>query len=146
VANNPPQFRSTSLRLFAAGVVVLILAIKFSHAFPASADTADNGKTSISWNQLPVAIPTLVGCVFILVAGIRISLFARPWRLIVVGCALLWGAWLVPVVLLAVPALKGFTWTRTDLLTILAIRTLGVIFSASGAWRLLRNRNERKIF
>jgi hypothetical protein len=146
VTNNPSQFRATSLRLFAVGIVVLILAVEFSHNFPASEDTADNGKTWISWNQLPVVVPTLLGCVFILASGIRISLFARPWQLVIVGCALLWGAWLAPVVLSAIPTLKGFVWTRADRLTILAIGTLGLIFSTSGALRLLRNRNKRETF
>ena len=94
---------------------------------------------------MPVVIPTLLGCVFIRVVGVRISLFAQPWGLVIVGCVLFWGAWLIPIALLALPALKGFAWTRTDLLTLLVFRILGLIFSTTGALRLLRNPNKREI-
>jgi integrase len=46
---------------------------------------------------------------------------------------------------LRVGEVLGLAWTRTDLLTILAIRTLGIILSTSGALRLLRNRDKREI-
>ena len=131
-----PQFRTSSLTLLAAGIAVLFLSLSLAHSFPASPQP-DGGHASSS-EDLPFLVPALVGGLLIFIGGIRVSLFARPWNLVIAGTLLLLASWFAPLDFSAVPALKDFSWNRPAVLVLFLLRILGIILSTTGAIRLLR--------
>lgn len=133
-----PQFRTTSLTLLATGIVVLLLSIALAYSAQ-SASLAETSQPSSSV-QLPYLIPTLLGGLLTFIAGIRVTLFARPWNLVFGGVILVLASWFAPAAISAIPQLKGLTWTGPTLLALLLFRILGLIFSTTGALRLLRKQ------
>jgi hypothetical protein len=131
-----PQFRTTSLTMLATGITVLFLSIALAYAIrpPSVSGNRNLGATE----ELPYLLPTLLGGLLTFVAGIRVSLFARPWSLVIGGTFLLLTSWFAPILASAVPVLKDFAWTGSTLLALLLLRILGLIFSTTGALRLLR--------
>jgi len=133
-----PQFRTSSLTLLAAGIAVLFLSMSLAYSFSTSPQS-DPAKPS-SPDDLPFLLPALVGGLLIFVGGIRVSLFARPWNLVVGGTLLLLASWFAPLLVSAIPALKEFSWNRPTLLVLILLRILGLILSTTGALRLLRKQ------
>jgi len=131
------NFRPVSLSLFAIGIVMMILSVALGHSF----GELSFDKTRVAPDpsgDLPFLVPALLGSLIAFVGGVRISLFARPWNLIAGGSALLLVSWFAPAVLQLLPGLQDFAWTSTSLLVLFLLRILGIIFSTTGALRLLR--------
>jgi len=133
-----PQFRTGSLALFAAGVAVLFLSLSLAHSFSVSAQP--NPQEHASAGTLRLMLPAIVGGLLTFVGGIRVSLFARPWILIIGGTFLLFTSWFAPALVSGIPALPNFSWTGPALLILILLRILGLIFSATGVLRLLRKQ------
>jgi hypothetical protein len=133
-----PQFRTTSLTLLATGIVVLFLSIALTYSSQTSSPVGSS--KPMSSTELPYVLPTLLGGLLTFVAGIRVSLFARPWNLVLGGVALVLTSWFAPAVVSAIPQLRDLAWTGSTLLALLLFRILGLIFSTTGALRLLRKQ------
>lgn len=133
-----PQFRTSSLTLLAAGIAVLFLSLALAHSFSTS-PPSDPSNPSFP-DDLPFMLPALVGGLLIFVGAVRVSLFARPWNLVIAGAVLLLASWFAPFVVSAIPALKDFLWNRPTLLVLILFRILGLILSTTGALRLVRKQ------
>jgi hypothetical protein len=138
MSSESPQFRTGSLALFAAGVAVLFVSLSLAHSFSVSA--RPNPQERVSPGALRLMLPAIVGGLLAFVGGIRVSLFARPWILIIGGTLLLFTSWFAPAVVSGIPALQNFSWTGPALLILILLRILGLIFSTTGVLRLLRKQ------
>jgi hypothetical protein len=134
-----PSGRLASYSLFVAGIAMLILSLTLSHSFGTVGNVLATQMADSS-SQLPFLLPALLGSLFAFVGGIRMNRFASPWNLVLGGCALLAASWFAPEVMVALPVSRDFARTRTSLLVLFFLRILGLIFSTSGALRLLRGQ------
>lgn len=136
---NPSDLRAASYYLFAAGMAMLILSLTLAQSLGSvGSDTATHIDDFSS--QLPFLLPALLGSLFAFVGGIRISLFARPWNLVLGGTALLSASWFAPDPMVALPVPSDFVWIKTRMLVLFFLRILGLTFSTMGALRLLRGK------
>jgi hypothetical protein len=128
-----------SYYLFAAGIAMLILSLTLAHSMGSVGSDTTTQIDDFS-SQLPFLLPALLGSLFAFVGGIRISLFARPWNLVLGGTALLWASWFAPDAMVALPMPSDFVSTKTRMLVLFFLRILGLIFSTMGALRLLHGK------
>jgi len=138
MSRESPQFRTSSLTLLAAGIVVLLLSLSLAHSF-SNSPHLDRAKPSPP-DDLPFMLAALVGGLMVFVGGVRVSLFVRPWNLVFGGTFLLLASWFTPLVVTTIPTLNDFSWNRPTLLVLILLRILGLILSTTGALRLLRKQ------
>jgi hypothetical protein len=139
VPAKPSDLRAASYSLFAAGIAMLILSLTLSHSLGLLAADPATQMPDFS-SQLPFLLPALLGSLFAFVGGVRISRFARPWNLVLGGCALLATSWFAPNAMAALPGSRDFAWTKTRMLMLFFLRILGLIFSTTGTLRLLHGK------
>lgn len=137
MSGESPRFRHTSQLLFATGLAMVILSIAV-----AGSDTSEPSAARDSSTEVPFLLPALLGAILSFVGAIRLSLFVRAWPLVIGGSALLLASWLIPDGMETLKLLPGFAWTRPALLALYMLRILAIIFSTTGALRLLAVRGD----
>ncbi len=129
------NFRITTVTLLGAGLGVMILGIRLVYSF-SSDNTITAVGTPIPQGDLSLFLPVIVGGLLTFVGGVRLSLLLRPWKLLVVGVALICAAVLGPAAIsLHIPAMKDFPWAGPVLVPLFIGRILGFIFFATALLR-----------
>jgi hypothetical protein len=140
----PPDtstFRTTTKTLLLAGLCVMILGIRFAYTYDPDG-TASAGDGPIHSDDVARFLPVIVGGLLTFVAGVRFSLLITPWRLVILGLALVCLAVLGPAaVSVYIPAMKDFSWTGPVLVPLFIGRILGFTFISTAILRRFAPQN-----
>jgi hypothetical protein len=132
------NFHMTTITLLGAGLGVMILGIRLVYSFSPD-NTISAVGTAIPQGDLSLFLPVIIGGLLTFVGGVRLSLLLRPWKVLLLGVALICATVLGPAAISAhISAMKDFGWAGPVLVPLFIGRILGIIFFATALlrWRL----------
>jgi hypothetical protein len=141
MSQDTSSFRTTTKTLLLAGLCVMVLGIRFAYTYDSDATMTAIG-TPVGSNDAARFLPAIVGGLITFIAGVRFSLLIAPWRLVILGLALICTSVLGPAALSAnILAMKDFSWTGPVLVPLFIGRILGFTFISTAILRRFAPQN-----